>query len=227
MKEFVFFSMIIIPVYMFSALLDAFIFNSIQFWSGGNPVKANDAGGDGATRIVRLGGVTVTMVESDRGTTVTYERNGIVERRAIIETSATGYRLINETGALLAEAEMGQDGSVTLLDRDCQVVRQWTSINCWHWRERPSTEKNIDGSRLIGDRMDGLIERGEASPLAVIKAIQEPAVRHPLLAPVSRRGYKYFFLTRTFFFSYNPAIASYMQQGVIHLYKEERLCRRK
>lgn len=127
MKEFVFFGMIIIPVYMFSALLDAFIFNSIQFWTGSNPVKAADAGGNGATRVVRLGGITVTMAESDRGTTVTYEQNGIVERRAIIETSATGYRLINETGALLAEAEMRQDGSVTLLDRDCQVVRQWTS----------------------------------------------------------------------------------------------------
>ena len=127
MKEFVFFGMIIIPVYMFSALLDAFIFNSIQFWTGGNPVKANDAGGDGATRVVRLGGITVTMAESDRGTTVTYEQNGIVERRAMIETSATGYRLISDTGTLLAEAEMGQDGSVTLLDRDCQVIRQWTS----------------------------------------------------------------------------------------------------
>lgn len=127
MKEFVFFGMIIIPVYMFSALLDAFIFNSIQFWTGSNPVKATDTGGNGATRVVRLGGVTVTMAESDRGTTVIYERNGIVERRATIESSATGYRLINETGALLAEAEMGQDGSVTLLDRDCQVVRQWTS----------------------------------------------------------------------------------------------------
>ena len=127
MKEFVFFGMIIIPVYMFSTLLDAFIFNSIQFWSGSNPVKATDAGDDGATRVVRLGGLTVTMAESDRGTTVTYERNGIVERRATIETNATGYRLIDETGALLAEAEKGQDGSVTLLDRDCQVVKQWTS----------------------------------------------------------------------------------------------------
>ena len=127
MKEFVFFGMIIIPVYMFSALLDAFIFNSIQFWSGSNPVKANDGGGDGATRIVKLGGITVTMSESDRGTTVTYERKGIVERRATIEASATGYRLVDETGILLAEAEKGQDGSVTLLDRDCKVVKQWTS----------------------------------------------------------------------------------------------------
>ena len=127
MKEFVFFGMIIIPVYMFSTLLDAFIFNSIQFWSGSNPVKANDAGGDGATRVVQLGEVTVTMAESDRGAMVTYERNGLIERRAIIETSATGYRLIDETGVLLAEAEKRQDGSVTLLDRNCQVVRQWTS----------------------------------------------------------------------------------------------------
>ena len=133
MKEFVFFGMIIIPVYMFSALLDAFIFNSIQFWSGSNPVKANDAGGDGATRVVRLGGITVTMAESDRGTTVTYERNGIVERRATIETSATGYRLINETGDLLAEAEMGQDGSVKWSDNG-------PPINCWHWREKLSTD---------------------------------------------------------------------------------------
>jgi Domain of unknown function (DUF3332) len=127
MKEFVFFGMIIIPVYMFSALLDAFIFNSIQFWSGNNPVKANEAGSDGATRVVRLGGLTVTMAENDRGTTVTYERNGIVERRATIETNATGYRLIDDTGALLAEAEMGQNGSVTLLDHDCQVVKRWSS----------------------------------------------------------------------------------------------------
>ena len=31
MKELVFFGMIVVPAYMFSALLDAFIFNSIQF----------------------------------------------------------------------------------------------------------------------------------------------------------------------------------------------------
>ena len=126
MKEFVFFGMIIIPVYMFATLLDAFIFNSIQFWTGDNPVKGSDAGDDGAIRVVRLGGVTVKVAESDRGATVTYERNGIVERRAMIETSAKGYRLIDETGVLLAEAEKGQDGSVTLLDRDCQVVGRWS-----------------------------------------------------------------------------------------------------
>jgi hypothetical protein len=127
MKEFVFFGMIIIPVYMFSALLDAFIFNSIQFWSGDNPVKASEPGDDGQTKVVQVGGLTMRWTATSNGATVTYERHGIVERRATIETNATGYRLIDETGALLAEAEKGQDGSVTLLDRDCQVVKQWTS----------------------------------------------------------------------------------------------------
>src|SRR5262249_24241289 len=126
MKEIVFFGMLVIPVDMFAALLDAFIFNSIQFWTGDNPVKATDAGSDGAIRIVRLGGIIMTMAPSERGVTVTYERNGIVERRAVIEASATGYRLLDETGALLAEAEKAGDGSVTFLDRDCQVVGRWT-----------------------------------------------------------------------------------------------------
>jgi hypothetical protein len=35
--------------------------------------------------------------------------------------------------------------------------------------------------------MDGLIERGENSPLAAIKASQETVVEHPLLAGVAKR----------------------------------------
>jgi len=127
MKEFVFFGMIIIPVYMFSALLDAFIFNSIQFWSGDNPVKASELGSDGQTKVAQVGDLTMRWAATTEGATVTYERHGIVERRATIVSSATGYHLIDETGTLLAEAEKRQDGSVTLLNRDCQVVKQWTS----------------------------------------------------------------------------------------------------
>ncbi len=54
MKEFVFFGMIVVPVYMFSALLDAFIFNSLQFWSGNNPIQVSDLANDGQTKVARL-----------------------------------------------------------------------------------------------------------------------------------------------------------------------------
>jgi hypothetical protein len=57
---------------------------------------------------------------------VTYERHGIVERRATIISSGAGYRLIDESGIVLAEAEYEADGSVSVLDRDCRVVQRWT-----------------------------------------------------------------------------------------------------
>ncbi len=126
MKEFVFFGMIIVPVYMFSALLDAFIFNSIQFWSGDNPVKASDLDNDGQTKVARLGESTVRWIPTNEGAAVTYERHGIIERRATIVSSVGGYRLIDEKGSLLAEAEYAADGTVTVLDHDCQVVQRWT-----------------------------------------------------------------------------------------------------
>ena len=127
MKEIVFFGMIIIPVYMFSALLDAFIFNSIQFWSGDNPVKASELGDDGQTKVAQLGDLTMRWTSTSEGATVTYERHGIIERRAMILSSATGYRLLDERGMTLAEAEYASDGTFTVLNQDCQVVQRWTS----------------------------------------------------------------------------------------------------
>jgi hypothetical protein len=126
MKEFVFFGMIIIPVYIFSALLDAFIFNSIQFWSGDNPIKASDLNDDGKTKVAQIGDLTMRWTSTIEGATVTYERSGIIERRAIIVSSATGYRLLNEKGATLAEVEYATDGTLTILDHDCRVVQRWT-----------------------------------------------------------------------------------------------------
>jgi Domain of unknown function (DUF3332) len=126
MKEIVFFGMIIIPVYMFSALLDSFIFNSIQFWSGDNPIKASDLGDDGQTKVAQVGDLTMRWTSTSEGATVTYERRGIIVRRATIVSSATGYRLVNEKGKTLAEVEHASDGTLTVLDQDCRVVQRWT-----------------------------------------------------------------------------------------------------
>jgi hypothetical protein len=126
MKEFVFFGMIVVPVYMLSALLDGFIFNSIQFWSGDNPVKAADLNHDGTTRMAVLGETTIRWTQTDEGAVVTYERHGVVERRASILPHGTGYRLVDENGIVLAAAEYAADGAVTVLDRNGRVVQQWT-----------------------------------------------------------------------------------------------------
>lgn len=125
MKEIVFFGMLIVPAYMFSALLDTFIFNSMHFWTGESPIKASDTGSE-STNVTSLGDTTIRWTPSDNGATVTYERHGFVEQRATIVASATGYRLIDESGNLLSEAEYAADGSVRLLDAECRVVDRWT-----------------------------------------------------------------------------------------------------
>src|SRR5262249_17916249 len=125
-KEFVFFGMIIIPVYMLSALMDAFIFNSIQFWTGNNPVNASELGDDGQTTVAQVGDLTMRWARTNDAATVTYERQGLVERRATSGSSATGYRLLADGGMTVAEAEYAADGPLTVLDQDCQVVQGWS-----------------------------------------------------------------------------------------------------
>ncbi len=123
MKEIVFFGMLIVPAYMFSALLDTFIFNSMHFWTGESPIKESDLGSDG-TKVATVGETTIRWTPLEDGAMVSFERHGIVERRATIVASATGYRLVDEQGNLLSEAEYVADGTVRLLNGECQVVKE-------------------------------------------------------------------------------------------------------
>jgi hypothetical protein len=124
MKEIVFFGMLIIPAYMFSALLDTFIFNSMHFWTGESPIKASNMGSDG-TQVTTVGETTIRWTPLDNGARVVYERWGVVERRATIVSNRAGYRLIDEGGKLLSEAVYAMDGSIHLRDGDGRVVNRW------------------------------------------------------------------------------------------------------
>lgn len=123
MKELVFFGMIVIPVYMISALLDAFIFNSIQFWSGDNPVKASD-GSDGQVRVAQIGDTTITMTlaKDSNSADVTYSQDGRVIKAARIVRIEQGYQLVDQDDRPLYVAEMSADGGVNFVDRDCQII---------------------------------------------------------------------------------------------------------
>src|SRR5689334_1269004 len=97
MKEIVFFGMIVIPVYMFSALLDAFVFNSIQFWSGDNPIKlTRDA--DGYIHEVQLGDTTISAVwsEDHRLAALTYRQQGQITKTATIVEQGGSFRMVED-----------------------------------------------------------------------------------------------------------------------------------
>ena len=122
MKEIVFFGMIVVPVYMFSALLDAFIFNAIQFWSGDNPVKLTQ-GPDGHIQEVQVSDqiIHVTWSEDHRSAALTYRRGKQTIRTARIVEDGHGYRLLEGERTLLV-AEEGLDGGVTFMDGGHRLI---------------------------------------------------------------------------------------------------------
>ena len=122
MKEIVFFGMIVIPVYMFSALLDAFVFNAIQFWSGTNPVKVTQ-GPDGWPQEVRAGETTVHFSWSadSRRATLDYRHNGELMKTVTVEAEGNVYRVIDEHTGASYVLESQRDG-IHIVDHHCRLI---------------------------------------------------------------------------------------------------------
>ena len=123
MKEIIFFGMIIIPVYMLSALADAFIFNSMQFWTGNNPIKLT-RGPDGHIQEVKFGDQTISVfwAEDHRSAELTYWQQGHIVKTARFLEDDKGYRLIERGGLPIYILEQSGDGGVNIVDGDCRLL---------------------------------------------------------------------------------------------------------
>ena len=104
----------VVPVYSFAVLIDAVFANSVEFWTGDNPVTA---GVDGATKVVHgPGGEVVRMTRLAPGVIgvdMTEPDGGTRELMLVLEhdTIAAYHR----DGALIARVG-DRDGAPTLLD---------------------------------------------------------------------------------------------------------------
>ncbi len=125
MRELVFLGLVILPVYEFAAIGDAIVFNSIEFWTGNNPIKAGGAGNEGRTRMARVGDTTIAVAFARDGNSasVSYSKEGQVVKTGAIVATEEGYQLINEKGHQLYAAEATTHGGVNLVDRNCQLVQ--------------------------------------------------------------------------------------------------------
>ena len=123
MKEIIFLALVILPVYQLSSLADAFIFNSIEFWTGQNPVKVSQSPSNG-TKTVRVGDLRteVVLVSDGPSKRVEYRRDGVVVKTGKVIEDGSRLKMIDEKGQELFSAEVSRDGNVTILDHDCRPV---------------------------------------------------------------------------------------------------------
>jgi len=125
MRELVFLGLVILPVYEFAALGDAIIFNSIEFWTGNNPVKASGEGEEGRTRVAQVGDTTIaiTFAKDGNSASVSYSKEGQIIRTGTIAATDEGYQLMDAKGHQLYAAERVTHGGVNLVNENCQVVQ--------------------------------------------------------------------------------------------------------
>lgn len=121
-QELVFILMIIVPVYEIATLGDAIVVNSIEFWTGSNPVRA-DAGEPGEERLVRLEDGTDVRMAREGPDGIRLEREGEVLR---LRKVAGAYVAEDELGNVISMVREADGGAIERLDsRGVHRVEAW------------------------------------------------------------------------------------------------------
>ncbi|HXN84099.1 MAG TPA: DUF3332 family protein [Myxococcales bacterium] len=120
LKWLLFLAFTIVPIYEISALADALVLNSIEFWSGQNPVTANEVRED--TRVVD--GKTVHSVMTAEKLRIEIAEPG--KELRVVEISAAGDGAVARDGAgkVLSQLAAGPDGEVVVSDAEGRPLFQ-------------------------------------------------------------------------------------------------------
>lgn len=129
-RELAYLLMSYIPVYGVAGLADSLIFNSIEFWTGSNPISMADHSGPRTKRIVRRDAETILTGQStDAGKELLIQqlRNGQLSSSVKIQQRDGGLVAIDETGRAVLSAQTLADGSVQVSDAQGKQVARYTA----------------------------------------------------------------------------------------------------
>jgi len=115
-SELVFLGLIILPVYGIATLGDAIIFNSIEFWTGDNPL-------DGDAKVIDEGDTRIVMervgdVSERRVVVQVFEADRLVEEATLVTTEDGRTLKYDANGVFVSTAEVSGDGELVIVDAD-------------------------------------------------------------------------------------------------------------
>ena len=96
-NELVFFAFWVLPVYEVSALADVVVLNSIEFWSGENPMACGTKrieGNDGQSYLVKCDGKGYDVISENDGTTVRLDFDADSRSWDVVLPSGESYELM-------------------------------------------------------------------------------------------------------------------------------------
>lgn len=118
-NEIVFLGMTILPIYSIAALADAVVFNSIEFWTGNNPV---------ALKVIDDGEYRAVLKHKDNNTIMLSVFKSF-KPTAILSFEKTDAGIIAKTkdGDILYKSISDGDGGVSVLDSSDQLVKYFSA----------------------------------------------------------------------------------------------------
>lgn len=109
--EVAFLGCVIIPVYGLSMLADAIIFNSVEFWTGDNPMETVKLESQGTqVELAKLSDGTISVTSGEESFILERTDNGVVAR--------------NADGDVLYRAVKGEDNVVSLFDASGNLIQR-------------------------------------------------------------------------------------------------------
>lgn len=113
----------LLPVYGLATFADAIVFNSIEFWTGKNPVEMSYV--PPASRIVQNGKDKYRLSYNAKTEQVTLTSLAQGNHGIIFEKTDTMITAKNEQGKVLYSSVQGKDGGVSIYDGNGKLVKNY------------------------------------------------------------------------------------------------------
>lgn len=126
--EFGFLVCTLLPIYGISTLADAIVFNSIEFWSGSNPVAEANAGSENQNKVVKIGDqrAVVSYNAKDNALKIASQKKGMHPIQIALERTGNTVITKDKNGGILYTTTKAENGDFLVYNRDSQLVRTYT-----------------------------------------------------------------------------------------------------
>jgi hypothetical protein len=126
MDEFGFLVCTLIPIYGISTFADAIIFNSIEFWTGDNPV--DNAKAESNTRMVETSEGTgqVSYNTDSKELTIAAQKKGLQAAEISLKKEGDTVVTRDKNGEILFTTVKHEDGGYQVYNKRAELVRSYT-----------------------------------------------------------------------------------------------------
>lgn len=124
--EFGFLVCTLLPIYGLSTFADAIVFNSIEFWSGDNPV--NDVKADTQKKIVRSGDEKGTLTYNAQANElkIATEKKGLHPIEIALEKNGNTVITKDKNGGVLYTTTKAENGDFLVYNRDSKLIKSYS-----------------------------------------------------------------------------------------------------